>query len=136
MQQTGGTPRKTPGKAGVRRGTKESPSQKAASKAAGGGTPNRNVKIELIHIIAWLIDFLHDASEGAEMIADFQTTFALYKEVWISTFGSLFPELEANLNFLQQFTETPSGFFTEAKKLLYKYKVNNGQFLFYTNQQG
>lgn len=99
-------------------------------KAAGGTSdriPRMNVQIDTIHVIAWFVDFLHDASEGSDMIADFPRTFKLYKSVWISMFGTQFPDLAQNLTFLENkfVGNGASSFITNAKQLLYKYKTNN-----------
>jgi len=110
-------------------------------KPAGGTSnsiPRMDVQIDTIHVIAWFIDFLHDASEGSDMIADFQSTFKLYKAVWISMFGIHFPDLAQNLKFLEnEFVDNgASSFITNAKQLLYKYNMSQGKYLFYLNQQG
>ena len=110
-------------------------------KPAGGTSnsiPTMDVQIDTIHVIAWFVDFLHDASEGSDMIADFPSTFKLYKAVWISMFGTLFPDLAQNLTFLEKgFVDNgASSFITNAKQLLYKYNMSQGKYLFYLNQQG
>jgi hypothetical protein len=98
------------------------------------------IDVDVMIIVAWFVDWLHDACETSMISKDFENVFDLSKAMYIVVFGKQFPTLEMELNYLRTLIDTDQkvlsakAFIEKAKKILYKHNIQKNQLLYYIHE--